>query len=59
MATKKKEVKIRETKENTFSILKSIAPGIFGASEWVDVAFFGEDPDDTSKLIIVFTEEND
>jgi hypothetical protein len=59
MADKDKSVKIRETKEAIFDILKSIAPALFGSKVFADVARFGEDENDQSKIIIEFKEETD
>lgn len=57
MADKKKAEKIRETKENLFNFLKAELPGLFGSKVWLDVAFLGEDPEDSSKILIEFNEE--
>lgn len=59
MATRTKEVLIRESKQNVFNALKSVAPTIFGDKVWVDVAFFAEDPNDSSYFKLVFVEEAD
>lgn len=59
MADKKKQVKIRETKESVFNALKNLAPSLFGSKVWADVAFFGDDPQDTSKFIVIFDEETE
>jgi hypothetical protein len=59
MADRKKEVKIRATKQETFDVLKAAAPSLFGTKVFADVTFFGEDPEDASKLILEFTEETD
>lgn len=55
--TKQKSVKIRETKSVVFQVLKNAAPTAFGTKVFADVAFFSEDPDDTSKIMIEFNEE--
>ena len=57
MAEKKKQEKIRETWENLFNFLKLQAPVLFGTKVWADVSFIGQDPEDTSKIIIEFNEE--
>ena len=57
MVEKVNQIKIREVKNIVFDILKSVAPSIFGTKTWSDVQFFGDDPTDTSKFIIIFNEE--
>jgi len=57
MATKTNTAKIRETKPIVFQVLKNAAPTEFGTKVFADVKFFGQDPDDTSKIIIEFNEE--
>ena len=59
MAEKKKEVRIRETKEVVFGILKAAAPALFGTKVWADVAQFNAQTSggDGSYLEIVFNEE--
>ena len=57
MAEKKNQVKIRETKQNIFNALKSIAPELFGDKTYEDVLSFSDDTSDTSKMEIIFNEE--
>lgn len=57
MAEKTTTTKIRAAKDQVFDILKSQAPSLFGTKVWADAKFFGEDPADTSKLVIEFNEE--
>jgi len=59
MATRTKEVIIRETKQNVFAACKVVAPEIFGDKVWTDVALFISDPDDESYFKLVFIEEDD
>lgn len=56
MAQKKKTLKIRETKEVVFDILKAAAPTLFLDKEYTDVENFGE-AEDNSYLEIEFKEE--
>jgi len=48
---------IRESKEVIFNVLKNAAPSVFGTKTYADVESFGDDPEDTSKFIIIFKEE--
>lgn len=59
MATKKKEVKLRESWQAIFNILKAQAPALFGSKVFADVSFIGADPDDATFMIIEFNEEDD
>ena len=59
MATKTKEVSIAATKEAVFGFFKSAAPGLFGVKTYQDVAFFNEDPDDATGLLLSFLQEPD
>jgi len=56
MAEAKNVLRLRETKEQVFDMLKAAAPGLFGAKVFADVDFFGADPQDTSDLLIQFKE---
>jgi len=57
MVQKTNQIKLREVKESVFNVLKGLAPGLFGTKIWTDVESFGDDPEDTSKFIIIFKEE--
>ena len=59
MATENKQKHvIRESWEDIFNLLKARSALQFGTKLFTDVAFMGQDPNDTSKLIIEFNEEN-
>jgi len=57
MAETKNQKKIRATKQETFDTLKMAAPTLFGDKTYQDVAYFSDDTEDKSKILIVFNEE--
>jgi len=59
MADKLKEVRIRATKAEVLVALAAAAPALFAGYTLQDVSYFGEDPEDSSKILIVFNEEAD
>ena len=63
MASKKKQVILRATKEELFDVLKAALPSAFGTKVWTDVEYFGVNKNHPPLLqdefILIFKEEPD
>ena len=59
MATRNKEIKLRATKDELFTLIKNNSGALLNGIVFADVTFFGEDSSDSSKIIIRVTERVD